>query len=223
MVSIIWTATPAMAVSGDGDFGDVKLGETVTRTYTVKSTGAAPLDLTMFGVTGGDPDFGFGAYTCGSTLAPGDECTVDVKFTPTTAGTHTGTFTVGGDGIASGTLALTANGITPPSDPTPPTSTDTSTAAPPTTTPPAPQTITPTPTACVSRRVVDLSVPGIYRKALVSAKAQIAGKTVANLKNGKGQIDLRGRTAGKVKVTLVIKLRGGRTRTDVRTYTTCGK
>ena len=218
-VTLSWYFAPAFSVPDDVAFGGSDVGAAAAKqTVTVKNSGLGPLFVSGEPDITGDAagDFSLAGNTCtGALVDPGDTCAIEVAFTPSTVGTRSAALTVNAAGIDPVTVNLTGSG-NPVGDPPPPPAPP----VPPVTTP-GPQT--PAPTACVSRRVVDLKVPGIYRKALISAKAQIAGKTVANLKNGKGQIDLRGRTAGKVKVTLVIKLRGGRTRTDVRTYTTCGK
>ena len=218
VVKITWVSAPALELSGDGNYGSVELGSSATRTFTVKNTGSGTMNLTSFGMPSGDPShsFGFGnVFTCGATLAPGAECQIEVKFTPTTPGDHNVTFQVTADGNLSKTIAITAFGGSKPADT--PTETPVSTD-PPVTGGPAPTPTTPAPTACVSRRVVNVAVPS---KRVVSAKASIAGKTVASLKKGKLQVDLTGRAAGKVKVTYVVKLRGGKTVKDVRTYTTC--
>jgi hypothetical protein len=69
--------------------------------------------------------------------------------------------------------------------------------------------------------VIALHVQGRYRKALERATASIAGKRVATFRGGKARLDLTGRPAGKVVVTIALKLRGHRTRTDVRRYALC--
>src|SRR6266404_3025379 len=77
-------------------------------------------------------DFGFaGTGTCGSSVAAGASCTISVKFTPTAAGTRTGTLTLTDNAPNSPqTISLTGTGSTA------------SVVAPSITTQPASQTVT---------------------------------------------------------------------------------
>src|SRR5258708_16556784 len=92
------------------------------------NTGRA--NLRFRGVLRGD--FGFaGLGRCGSSVAAGASCTISVKFTPTAAGTRTGTLTLTDNASNSPqTISLTGIGST------------TSAVAPSITTQPASRTVT---------------------------------------------------------------------------------
>ena len=92
MVTLGGTGTaPVLAVSQSSlDFGEQALGSTsLTRTLTVTNTGTAPLLLTNIGVTGTHASDFRHQPTCGSSLAVGRSCRVDVTFRPTTLGSRT--------------------------------------------------------------------------------------------------------------------------------------
>jgi hypothetical protein len=95
---------------------------------TLTNTGSAT--LTFSAAFSGDFAFD-GLGTCGSSVAPGASCTISVKFTPTAAGTRTGTLTLTDNASNSPqTISLTGIGST------------TSAVAPSITTQPASQTVT---------------------------------------------------------------------------------
>ncbi|WP_037603507.1 choice-of-anchor D domain-containing protein [Streptacidiphilus rugosus] len=74
---------------------------------TVTDTGSAAASISSVTTTG---DFAQ-TNTCGSSLAAGASCTVNVTFTPTASGTRTGTLTVNGNATNSPlTVALTGTG-----------------------------------------------------------------------------------------------------------------
>ena len=91
------------------------------QTVTLTDNGGLPLSIQNIAVTG---DFAIvaGSNTCGSSLAVGAQCTVQVVFAPNASATRTGTFTVTDNAASSpqslqltGTgvdFALTANGST---------------------------------------------------------------------------------------------------------------
>src|SRR5213079_2923462 len=60
---------------------------------TVTNTGNSTLTFSSSFVISGDFAFA-GLGTCGSSVAAGASCTISVKFTPTAAGTRTGTVTL---------------------------------------------------------------------------------------------------------------------------------
>ena len=70
-----------------GDYGTIVAGATgATQTYTVTNTGQAPSGPITTQLTGANAaDFTIGTTTC-TTLAGGATCTVEVTFTPTSAG-----------------------------------------------------------------------------------------------------------------------------------------
>jgi hypothetical protein len=97
-------------------------GDTALRIGSVAADGAA------FGVTGG-------SCAAGKVVAGGGSCSVDVAFTPATAGAATGTLTVTPAGAPqdAASVALTGTGVAPEA------------ATPPATTPPATTTPSPAP------------------------------------------------------------------------------
>jgi hypothetical protein len=86
------------------DFGDVAAGDTsAARTFTVtnSATGptAAPLTFAGGAVTTTDPAFAITADGCsGTVVAPGDSCTVAVRFAPTAGGVRVGALRFADDG-----------------------------------------------------------------------------------------------------------------------------
>ncbi len=83
------------------------------QTVTVSNTGTAAATVSGVAATG---DYAQ-TNTCGTSIAAGASCTVSVKFTPTAAGTRTGTLTVTSNATNSPTtvaLSGTGAGTTPP-------------------------------------------------------------------------------------------------------------
>lgn len=105
---------PAVTLAPDAyDFGSLVAG---TRgeghTFVVRNEGGAPLDLGAVALTGADPDqFALAGDECSeTTLAPGDECTVRVRFAPGDVGAKVARLRVGSD--AGPLLAsLSGNGL----------------------------------------------------------------------------------------------------------------
>jgi hypothetical protein len=60
------------------------------KVVTLTNTGAGTLDVTSISING---DFTIVSKTCGTTVAPGANCTVNVTFTPTLIGVRHGTLT----------------------------------------------------------------------------------------------------------------------------------
>lgn len=91
-------------------FGSQPVGTTsAPQTVTLSSNGTAPLHITSI-LTSGDfaePD------NCGKGVAAGSTCTLNVTFTPTTSGTHTGTLTISDNAVGSPqTVGLTGTATT---------------------------------------------------------------------------------------------------------------
>ena len=100
---------PAVSLGpGSLNFGSVTVGQSsAPRAVTVTNTGGSPLNITSVAVSG---DYSR-TSGCGSTLAAGANCTVQVTFTPTATGTRTGTLSVTDDAPGSPqTAALTGQG-----------------------------------------------------------------------------------------------------------------
>ena len=100
------TVTPATET-----WGTIKVGVAgPTKTVTVKNTGTTTV---TFGSITASGDFGVttGGVSCTSGLAPKKACQIKVTFTPTQAGTRTGTLTINDSASGSPqTVALTGKG-----------------------------------------------------------------------------------------------------------------
>jgi hypothetical protein len=97
------------------DFGGILLNTTETVTITLTNSGmteASTLNLNASGTDIGQ--YQLSNNTCGSSLAPGVNCSVAVTFTPNKLGAHTATLTVSYlDGVTerNRTLGLTGSGV----------------------------------------------------------------------------------------------------------------
>jgi hypothetical protein len=94
-------------------FGNVAVGYTsAAKTLTLSNTGTAAaigidsvFSSTLFTQSGG---------TCGTTLAAGATCTINVVFSPTATGAASGTLTIFANVVVTGSpVALTGTGVTP--------------------------------------------------------------------------------------------------------------
>jgi hypothetical protein len=89
------------------------------QSVTLQNTGKGTLQIASIAITG---DFNISANNCGTSVAPGGNCTISVTFTPIDIGTRSGSLTIT-DGAAgsphvialSGTTATIANSISPTS------------------------------------------------------------------------------------------------------------
>ncbi|WP_211268854.1 choice-of-anchor D domain-containing protein [Actinoplanes subtropicus] len=97
----------------DVDFGTVPVGTTVTKTFDIADTGNLLLTITK----AAPPTAPFGVPTPiaeGQQLSPGDVIHQTVTFTPTTAGTATGTYLItGNDNTGAHTVTVHGVGTTP--------------------------------------------------------------------------------------------------------------
>ncbi len=93
-------------------FGNTVVGTpSAAQTVTITNTGTAPLTISNIAVTGDYSDTNTG---CSATLAVNATCQVSVIFTPTAAGTRTGTLTLTSNGTGSPqTVSLTGTGTAP--------------------------------------------------------------------------------------------------------------
>jgi hypothetical protein len=93
-------AAPAVALSATSlVFPDQAVATTSTpQTITLTNAGDADLAITSIEITG---DFAAQTNTCGSAVAAGADCTIDVTFTPTVAGARTGAVTITDDAAGS--------------------------------------------------------------------------------------------------------------------------
>jgi ABC-2 type transport system ATP-binding protein len=78
---------------------------------------------------------------------------------------------------------------------------------------------------CTSRRSVVVHVKRRYRKRLRSVRVLVGKRVVARSRRASRglRVRLAGRPRGTVRVRLVMRLRGGRTVTDVRTFRLCAR
>jgi hypothetical protein len=93
------------------DFGSQAAGsKSAGHAFAVRNEGSAPLDLSNVSIVGADLDqFALAGDECtGTTLAPGAECLVRVRFAPDSAGAKTAKLRVGSD---SGAFVATLAGI----------------------------------------------------------------------------------------------------------------
>jgi len=81
------------------NFGKVLIGQTsAPQTLILFNSGGATLNISSLVATG---DFQISNNPCGSTVAPGDTCSIDVTFTPTRKGSRKGTLTFTDDALNS--------------------------------------------------------------------------------------------------------------------------
>lgn len=111
--------TSALSISpATYDFGDVRVNrDAVSHTFTVSSTGNAPVTIPGGAVTLTVPNAPFGAdfaivddQCSGTTLAAGDDCTVEIRFAAGYSGARSATLDVAGD-EASASAALSGEGV----------------------------------------------------------------------------------------------------------------
>jgi len=73
-------------------FGNVKVGSTVSRTVTLKSSGNSSVDISNVSVNGGG--YTFSGVSPNTVLDPGQSAELNVNFDPKTAGSSPGTVTI---------------------------------------------------------------------------------------------------------------------------------
>ena len=102
------TSLPLTASPTSESFGSVAVGSTSTaQAVTVSNPGTAAASMSSVGVTGPFTE----ANNCGTSLAAGATCTVNVTFAPTAAGSATGTLSVNSSAPGSPlTVALSGTG-----------------------------------------------------------------------------------------------------------------
>jgi len=92
---------PAVTLApGAFDFGGLVIGERgAAHAFTIRNDGAQPLGLASVALVGADLDqFGLAGDECSRTvLAPGDECTIQIRFAPSEEGAKSARLRVGSD------------------------------------------------------------------------------------------------------------------------------
>ena len=71
------------------------------KTETLTNNGTGPLTITSVSITGTDPEYFAETNTCGTTVAAGANCTINVTFTPQYNGTQTATLSISDDAAGS--------------------------------------------------------------------------------------------------------------------------
>ncbi len=96
------------------DYGNVVVGDSATKSFTVTNTGGTTVTIAK-----SKPPFG-GAFSNttlldeGSTIQPGETVTESVTFSPTVAGTASGTWQINGtDGTGLHVVGFSGTGVTP--------------------------------------------------------------------------------------------------------------
>jgi centrosomal CEP192-like protein len=109
------SGSPAVTLSPSSlTFGSQTVETTSpAQTVTLSNTGTATLSISRIAITGTNSgDFGE-SNNCGTSVAAGAQCTINVTFTPTAAGTRTATLSVSDNASASPqTVSLTGTGQT---------------------------------------------------------------------------------------------------------------
>ena len=82
-----------------------------TQAVTLSNTGTAVLNISGINVSGQFTRPVLTPGTCGTTLAAGATCTINVRFLPTTSGTQTGALTVSSNDPANATISVALTGI----------------------------------------------------------------------------------------------------------------
>ena len=90
-VQIHISMTGAVMLSGNSvSFGNIAIGESGSRSVTLTNTGPAPLTITSIATAAPY----FSTNNCGAVLASRASCTINLSFSPTAAGSASGTLTV---------------------------------------------------------------------------------------------------------------------------------
>ncbi|MFN8537727.1 MAG: choice-of-anchor D domain-containing protein [Thermomicrobiales bacterium] len=116
--------SPTIALSGNGvssvlsfapnplDFGNVTVGTSSTLGVLVTNTGGAPVAITAVGGPSGD--FALVSTTCVATLAPGDSCSVVVRYTPSAPGADVDSIDLTVTGVGTVSSGIVGNGVVAP-------------------------------------------------------------------------------------------------------------
>lgn len=93
------TATPTRIISVTGDlaFGNVNLGSSATKTFTIANSGNSTLTFTGMTAVGGTGVTGFAATPVSGTVAAGASQTITLQFTPPLAQGYSNVLTIASD------------------------------------------------------------------------------------------------------------------------------
>ena len=94
------------------NFGSIVVGQTsAPQPVTISNVSNASVNLTGFSIGGTPADYSTSDNTCGSSLAAGTNCSLNVWFHPTRKGTRNGKLNVANNGGGStATATLTGTG-----------------------------------------------------------------------------------------------------------------
>jgi hypothetical protein len=93
------------------NFGAELVGQTsAPQPVTISNVSTASVNLTGFSIGGIPTDYTISDNTCGSSLAAGTNCSLNVSFNPTKKGTRNGKLNVANNGGGTATATLTGTG-----------------------------------------------------------------------------------------------------------------
>ncbi len=99
------------------DFGNVTPQTAQVRNLTLRNAGSSPLSIMTVDDSGLPAEITLDSDPCSnSTLAPGDVCSIALRFSPTDFSTYTGSLTIPSDDPVTGSIdiSITGTGNTPP-------------------------------------------------------------------------------------------------------------
>lgn len=96
------TPTRIITVTGDLAFGNVNLGSTADRTFTIGNSGNATLTFTGMNGIGGTGTAGYTIAPLTGSVAPGSTIVVTVHFAPTIAQFYSNVLTIASDRTSGG-------------------------------------------------------------------------------------------------------------------------
>jgi hypothetical protein len=93
------------------NFGPEPVGQaTAPQPVTISNVSTASVNLTGFSIGGTTADYTISGNTCGTSLAAGTNCSLNVSFNPTKKGTRNGKLNVANNGGGTATATLTGTG-----------------------------------------------------------------------------------------------------------------
>ena len=98
----------ALVTPDEYDFGDVLVDDHEDHDFTLENNGTGTLTGIVLSKTGGS--FDIQAEDCPASLAAGDDCTITIRFLPTSVGDKSGTLRVASDNASNGTVTVPLSG-----------------------------------------------------------------------------------------------------------------
>jgi hypothetical protein len=93
------------------NFGPEPVGQaSAPQPVTISNVSTASVNLTGFSIGGTTADYTISGNTCGTSLAAGTNCSLNVSFNPTKKGTRNGKLNVANNGGGTATATLTGTG-----------------------------------------------------------------------------------------------------------------